>query len=370
MNQKELAELKKNYSKENGMFTINRIASYYINSDKEIVYHDVKEERIIDQSTFDYLNMYLMSTLKGRIGKGNKEYTFINESKRDLFHNLVLSRLCEKDILEEFVQNIIDNYDYISNYAIFIAHYTYSVLKKGNDVLDDRNDDSSEEYNYNFIITSICPIETINDGFVYNGESFICDSELKNIVQLPVNGMLYPAFSDRCADISSVLVYEKTPNKPNKSIVENVCEAEFTFSIKQQKESFNDMLNSVIGDKMNYNLATDINAALIEKFDMQKLNTDPAVLTKEEVIQILIEAGVDPDNRDYLDKYYDKTFNDAKLDTFALIDTKNKVQTGNFTITFSNDATSELKTQIVNGKNCIVIPIDEAIDINGITVRH
>lgn len=373
MNQKELNEIKSMYKKaeQEGNFVINKIASYYVNSNKEIVYSNVENYGIISEDRCTYFNLSFLSALKGKIGKGNKEYVLTDQSKKDIFNELLYSRLNEKDTLDTYVNNIIDNYDYVSNYVIFIGHYTYTVLEGHNDILEP--DDTSNEYDYNFIITTICPIEVTNDGFIYKNtddKGFIADSELKQSVQTPMNGILYPTFSDRTPDTNSVLIFDKTPKKPNTSIVERVCGSSFTYSNETQKATFNNLITNVLGSDVDYELVTDINQTLVEKLDVQKLNTEPATLGKDELVGLLIDAGVNPDNKEYLEKAYEKSFGDTKLDTSALVDNTNKIQTNEFTITFPNEVTGLLKTTVVNGKNCIVIPIDEVMNINGIDVKH
>ena len=373
MNQKELSELRTAYKKEeqNGTFVINKIASYYVSSDKEVVYSNVENYGIIAEDRCTYFNLSFLSALKGKIGKANKEYRLTDQSKRDIFDSLLCSRLDEKDTLDNYVNNIIDNYDYVSNYVIFIGYYTYTVLEGHKDALEP--DDTSDEYDYNFIITTICPIEVTNDGFIYenvDNKGFIADSALKQSVQTPMNGLLYPIFSDRTPDTNSVLVFDKSPKKPNVSIVERVCGSSFTYSNDTQKATFNTMITNVLGSDVDYELVTDINQTLVEKLDVQKLNTEPATLGKDELVGLLIDAGVNPDNKEYLEKAYEKSFGETKLDTSALIDNTNKIQTSDFTITFPNAVSGQLKTTVVNGKNCIVIPIDDVMNINGIDVKH
>ena len=234
--------------------------------------------------------------------------------------------------------------------------------------LHSRCDYSHSEDNH-FILVSICPIENTNSGLIYNDTEFINDSVIRHSVQSPLNGFLYPTFSDRTADGSSILIYDKNYKKVNKSIVD-VCGATFTFAPVEQKTLFNDMLTNVIGKDLDYELVTSINDAFSEKLVEQSVNTEPPTMNKEEVVQTLIEAGVDPNYKEYLDKSYEHNFKDNNIDTSAVVNKKTKIEVSGFTITFDNDKSNLLRTQSINGKNCVVITIDEAININDILVTQ
>lgn len=372
MNQKELNELKKNFTEDCGFMTINKIVSVYVNPmDDEngpIIYKSSEIPGTIPQERFDYLMMFLKSVLKGRIGKCNKEYHIENKDINTLFEQTVYSRLNDEENLDEFIKNIVSNYSYVSPYALFISHFTYSTLKTSNtDALDNTDEFSGDSEDNNFILVSICPIENINSGLIYDDTEFINDSAIKHSVQSPLNGFLYPTFSDRTADGSSVLIYDKNYKKVNKSIVD-VCGANFTFAPIEQKTKFNEMLTSVIGKDLNYELVTCINDAFSEKLVEQSINTEPPVLNKNEVVQTLIEAGVDPSYKDYLDKNYEYTFSDNKIDTAAIVNKKTKIEASGFTITFDNSISNLLTTKDVNGKRSIVITIDEPITINDMQI--
>ena len=374
MNQKELNELKKNFTEDCGFMTINKIVSVYINPmDDEngpIIYKSSEIPGTIPQERFDYLMVFLKSVLKGRIGKGNKEYHIENEDINTLFEQTVYSRLNNEEDLDKFIENVVSNYNYVSPYALFISHFTYSTLKTSNkDALENTDEFSGDSEDNHFILVSICPIENTNSGLIYNDTEFINDSVIRHSVQSPLNGFLYPTFSDRTADSSSVLIYDKNYKKVSQSIVD-VCGANFTFAPVEQKTLFNDMLTNVIGKDLDYELVTSINDAFSEKLVEQSINTEPPTMNKEEVVQTLIDAGVDPNYKEYLDKSYEYNFKDNNIDTSAVVNKKTKIEVSGFTITFDNDKSNLLRTQSINGKNCVVITIDKAINITDILVTQ
>ena len=147
--------------------TINKIVSVYVNPmDDEngpIIYKSSEIPGTIPQERFDYLMMFLKSVLKGRIGKCNKEYHIENKDINTLFEQTVYSRLNDEENLDEFIKNIVSNYSYVSPYALFISHFTYSTLKTSNtDALDNTDEFSGDSEDNNFILVLI----TITFDFV------------------------------------------------------------------------------------------------------------------------------------------------------------------------------------------------------------
>lgn len=368
MNQKELNEVKQNFNK-GTLCTIDKIASYYVNSEKEIVHQDIRNAAIIEEGELTFIRQFLNSIMKGKIGKGNKEYKFINKEDKDLFYELYSTKLIDKDIVDNYVNNIVENYYYTEPYVIFIANCTYSVQNKNRDILDEDELDT-DSYNYNFIITAICPVELVSDGLIFDEESskFVKELALRKAVDSPISGLIYPCFSDRTADIDNILIFEKNIKKPNPSIVCDVCKAQYTMSNDNQKRYFNEMLSNVLGSQLTYDLLTSINDLLIEKLNVQNYYTEPAQIKKEELIELLVNAGMESSYSEYIDKSYDKYFSDFDLDTLALIDKKTKIETDKFTINLPNSATADLDIKIINGKKCIVIPVDNSFDVNGISL--
>lgn len=371
MNQKEINELKKNFTEDCGFMTINKITSVYVNpaNDPESVIYQVTEiPGTINQDRFDYTMVFLRSILKGKIGKGNKEYKIMDESTKTLFETIVDSKFNSEEELNIFINHIINNYDMVSPYAIFISHATYSVLNTSkNDILENTDEFSGDSNDYDFIIVSICPIEIANDGLIYNDSEFIKEVTGRKMVQSPISGFVYPTFSNREADISSVLVYDKSAKKPNRSMVD-VCGAEFTIEMPKQKELFDEMLTSVIGKDLDYALLTDINDAFIEKLEEQSIDTEPATLNKNDIIKTLIEAGAGTEYADHLNKKFDNTFGDVNIDTSAIINTTNVVKTNGFTIKYSNNVANQLSIKEINGKKYVAILVDDVVEVNDIPI--
>lgn len=144
----------------------------------------------------------------------------------------------------------------------------------------------------NFIVTAICPASTGDDGLMFdrNNASIIKKSNTDLLIsRTPIDGFLYPVFSDRHPDVNSVLVYTKSPKKPNISMVEDVLDCNFTMSCQSEKETFIKILYEVLGDDLSYSLVTQINEKLSEIAANYKNETKLPRLTPNGLVHILSE---------------------------------------------------------------------------------
>ncbi|MGN0595185.1 MAG: DUF4317 family protein, partial [Hominimerdicola sp.] len=225
MNKKEIAEIKKNFSDDCGFFTVNRVVTAFVDAEKNIKCKTNQLYNTIEQDESELIMINLKKILSGTIGKNLLEYQFPKDAyleggAQPFFYEVLQSKFTDDEVIDKFLNNIVEKMEYVSTYTIFSAHCTYSVLKKN------KNDDFEEEadHDYNFIITAICPVNLRIDGLIYNEENnAIAKKESSDrIVELPSDGFLFPLFSDRTADVNGVLYYTKNAKKPNTSIVDEL----------------------------------------------------------------------------------------------------------------------------------------------------
>ncbi len=144
------------------------------------------------------------------------------------------SRLKDEQLLEEYYDRIIENYEYVGNYLILIIHDAYDVPGRATDGLD--MEDASEEV-YEYILSCICPVELSKPGLSYDAEENTFRNRTRDwVVALPDAGFLFPAFNDRSSDIHSTLYYSKNPEELKENFVEQLLGCPLPLSAETQKE--------------------------------------------------------------------------------------------------------------------------------------
>ena len=370
MNKKEIAEIKKNFSDDCGFFTVNRVVTAFVDAEKNIKCKTNQLYNTIEQDESELIMINLKKVLSGTIGKNLLEYQFPKDAyleggAQPFFYEVLQSRFTDDEVIDKFLNNIVEKMEYVSTYTIFSAHCTYSVLKKN------KNDDFEEEadHDYNFIITAICPVNLRIDGLIYNEENnAIAKKESSDrIVELPSDGFLFPLFSDRTADVNGVLYYTKNAKKPNTSIVDELLGCEFVMSGESEKETFQAILNNVVGDELDYDVITTVNEKIQEIVDQNSHETEIPTIDNHKLSSILWEAGVSQDKLENLPKVYENEMGDKPLTAVNLVEKKTVVSVPSITINIGKDAVDKVKTQVIDGRKCLVIALDDPeIKINGI----
>ena len=125
---------------------------------------------------------------------------------QEFLQQLTNGKLKDEAAVDEMIDKIICNYDYMGNYLILLLHDAYDILKYTSD--NGKLDESEEVYEY--IQCIICPVSLEKPGLEYNEEeNAITPINRDWIVGNPNVAFIYPAFIDRSADRDRVMYYTK-----------------------------------------------------------------------------------------------------------------------------------------------------------------
>ncbi|MGN0633885.1 MAG: DUF4317 domain-containing protein [Oscillospiraceae bacterium] len=369
MNKKEIAEIKKNFSDDCGFFTVGKVLSAFIDAEKNILYKENMLYNIMEQDEAELIMINLKKALSGTLGKNLREYAFPKSEYEEggaqqFLYKLLDSKLCDDEQNDAFLQRIAEKVEYVSTFAVFAAHCTYSVLKKNK--MDDLEEDA--ELDYNFLICSICPVELRIDGLIYNDENKKIEKKATSdrVIGMPSDGFLYPVFSDRAPDVNSVMYYTKTYKKPNISMVEDFLGCEFTMTAPSEKQTFQKILSNVVGDELDYDLITTVNDKITEFVDSYTHETEPAQVDANKLSSILWESGISQEKLDNVSKVFESATENKPLTAANLIDRKTVVEVEGITVNIGKDSVDKVQTQLIGGRKCLVIALDDEVSVNGL----
>ena len=374
MNKKEIAEIKKNFSDDCNFFTIDHVVSAFVDAEKNIKCKTNQLYSIMPQDESELILAMLKKTLSGRIGANLLEYPFPRDAileggQQQFLWKVLKSRFKDEEVVDEFLQAIVDKVEYVSTYSIFAAHCTYSVLKK---TKMDEIDEDSDSTDYNFIITAICPVNLRIDGLIYNEEeNAIAKKEgADRIVELPTDGFLFPLFNDRAPDVNGVLYYTKNAKKPNTSVIEELLGCEFVMTGQSEKEVFHDILGTVAGDELDLDLITKVNDKIQNLIDQTAHETEIATIDSHKLNSILWEAGVSQEKLADLDGVFEQATDKKPLTAVNLVEKKTVVSLPSVTVNIGKGGADKVRTQMIGGRNCLVIALDDPeVSINGLEMK-
>ena len=348
MNKKEIAEIKKQLAPDKN--AISRIAGCYVSAEKEkIITFSESFGMLPEEELFKYYEIF-RKALSGSIGKNMLDMEFPDEAEEEggtqsSLLELCNSRLEDDDLLEEFYDKIIDSYVTGENYLILLIHNSYDVPGRGKDRVE--LFDASEEV-YDYIQAVICPVDLAKPALSYHSDTqSFRNRERDWIVGMPQIGFLFPAFNDRRTDIHGVLYYSK-----------NAEELHFDFTD--------------LGENCSFETVKNIHDQLQEITQQAKDSPDPVTLDRITVRNLLEESGAGAAEMEDFDTKFEENAGEKGSFLAANVVGRGRfeVHTPDVTITVSPDRSDLVETKIIDGRECLVIPITDEVQVNGIRIRH
>lgn len=372
MNKKEVLEIRKQFSPQN--CAITRICGCYVDGDKEKKL-EFKEAflSLPEEEEFKYFDLF-KRTLSGTVGKNllNMSFPLDEELKggaQEFLMQLKDSKLTDDMLVSEFYDKVIENYDFGEHYLILLIHAAYDVPGKASDGME-MYDASDTVYDY--ILCSICPVSLSKAGLCYNAEHNSIEDRIRDwIVNDPISGFLFPAFNDRAQDVHSLLYYSKKPEELQEVFLTQVLGCSQVLSAGTQKESFQAMIADTLGEDCSYSVIRNIHENLNILIEENKEEPEPLELGKLEVRRLFSLSGVPEENLEGFDREFDEAVGEkASLLASNIASTKKfNIKTPDIVINVNPDRTDLVDVRIVDGRKCLVIPVDDQVEVNGIEVR-
>lgn len=376
MNKKSIAEIKKQFKNGNPNFVINKIGNAYVSHDNIIKFENIRYFGGLPEVEAQIYMENAKKTLGGQIGKALNVYDFPKEAydkgnAQDLLYNLLKSELSDKELFHNYISFIMDNIDYKSDYYITILHCTYSITDK--DKNDEDLPDSSESI-FNFLLISFNMISLSDIGLYYNEDASIIEKKTNTdyvVIGNPCDGFMFPTFSMNCADINNVLYFTKTPKNPNKSIIENVLSCKFTLSAIEEKEKFEYILGRTLENNIDYDTINSIHNKIRNIIKVNENEEETPSLSKKELSNILKTSGIKENDIEAFNSYYDEELGEkTNLKAVNLVDAnKVNISSPDVTVTVKANKSNNVEATVKNGKKCLIITLDENVEVNGIDVN-
>ena len=374
MNKLEIAEIRKQWTKEKATF--DRICACYVDDDKTKTYvgrdafFSLPEEEI-----FKYLEIFQKATA-GQIGRNLVNLEFPREEEMEggaqaFLLKLRNSALSDDALLDQFYDLVIANYETAEKYYIVLAHAVYDI--PGKSTAGDFMEDASDNL-YDYMICAICPVKLSKPGLGYNeAEGRIGERKRDWVVEEPDKAFLFPAYTDRTANIHEVLYYSHKPEELMPEFSEALFGKSAPASAGTQKELFDTLVAESLGEEATLATVQAVQEEITEILEANKDQPEPPVLGKGDIRRLLSRSGVSDEQ---LEQAFDRSFDelagspDEEIVVTNLAAAKRfTVKTPDIDIHVKPESAGLIENKMVEGQLCIVIPITGDIEVNGIPVR-
>ena len=372
MNKKEILEIRKQFTPAN--CAITRICGCYVDHEKNKKLESKDAFLSLpEEEAFKYFDIF-KKTLSGTVGKNmlNMEFPIDAEmpgGTQEFLLKLRNSKLEDDILLEEFYDKVIATYEYAENYYIILIHAMYDIPGKTSDDLE--MFDASDEV-YEYLLMSICPVSLSKAGLCYNAEDNRIEDRIRDwIVDMPDKGFLFPAFNDRSTDLHSMLYYTKKSSDLQPEMIDQLLGAKMPMSADDQKESFQMIIEDTLGEEGDYETVRNIHETLNDLIEEHKEEPEPLALDMTEMKKVFEQSGVDAEKMENFERNFEENAGEkATLLASNITETKKfNIETPDVVIKVNPDRADLVETRIIDGRQCLVIPVDDHIEVNGINVR-
>ena len=359
MTRKELNEIKSQYTLED--CGILRLCGCYVDGERnKITQFNENFLNLPEEEKHKYFDIF-KKTLSGTPGKNLVDMKFnvdayADEGARTFLMNLRDSGLKDDRLLNEFYDRIINNYSYVGNYLILLINQVYDIPAVTTDNIE--MDDASDEV-YSYILCSICHVNLSKPGLGYDEEdNNFHDKKQNHMVDVPDVGFLFPAFNKRSAD--------------EDGLIDCLLDCAVPLPAKQQKETFTSLVNEALGEEADLEIVKNIHENLEQIIEEKKQESPaPVMLDKTEMKDLLEKSGVKEEKLENFEEHFEMAAGEhGKLVASNVSSGKKfEVKTPDVVIKINSDKTDIVSTQIIDGRQCLVIQIDERLEVNGISVN-
>ena len=424
MNKKEVLELKRRFKKEAATFT--RVCGCYVDGNHNKVCKFGNTFLNLEEDEFYKYLEIANKALSGTIGNNLLELKFPIEEeevggRQHILMALRASKLEDENLLDTFYDLVIDTYDHAGNYLIVLFHDAYDVMSRTS---DNNNLDESEEV-YEYLICAICPVDLSKPGLGFLEDEHRIGPRVRDWVVGAVDtAFLFPAFNDRSTDIHSTLFYTKNTKEPHSEFMANGLGCGIERTATEQKMAFHSIVRNVLGaedehtDDVLLDLQQNLSDMIDEYAETHDDDEDIFLLDKEVVTKLLADSEISEEKAAKIEKSVDEAFGEKPpaaenvIDSKALVQNELRVekmaledQVGTLTVQLNEkdealaertsqliekqeeidnyiaetktydvvlrvkpEKASQIKSQVINGQKCLVIPMgeDEHATINGV----
>lgn len=373
MNQKELNEIRRRLALDKNC--MGKIYGCFVNQTKEIIAYIEEPVAAMPQSEGERYMALFKKALSGTLGKNLIDIEFATQQVMEgEEHKLLMdirADIGNAELREKLYQKIIPAVNLDCNYIILLGADRYDVPFKGTDELT--VEDASETV-FSYFVCSVCPVNESKTelGYVIDQSAFH-NCTFPQTVAAPEMGFMFPCFDDRAANIYNALFYTKDTDMMQEEFIGSVFKTEIPMSAGEQKMTFQEVLTETLEEDCSFEVIQSVHERICERIVEHKESKDPAPLdlSGREVGEILENSGVPKEKVEVFKEKVKKQFGEDKpLKPANIIDSKKfEVVTPQVKISVAPEYSYLLETQTINGRKYIMIPADETVEINGVSVK-
>ncbi|MDN4526449.1 DUF4317 domain-containing protein [Fictibacillus fluitans] len=382
MNKKDIAQIRKQFKKENASLNIFSIFNVYITKESSEIYHHQSQpfEMLDPEQQELFLNNF-KKMLGGNLDEKLFELKFkrnAENSSQLILHQGLLSSEVEdwKERMLQMVAKMLADRQYEMDIVItFIkGEYFKPTKRRGADAEESSND---AVYSHPFIL---CSINTTQDPkkellFDYVEKEFKYNFVLDPVINLnsPIAGFLFPCFTDNAADVNHILYSAGKAHEPDYTFIEEVLNAEEMMTAQDDKAVFEEIIKHVTSDQLNTSTLSNVYEE-IHRMIVDTEEEEPPKLDTKDVERVLTMSGLEDISTEKVELAFKDVIDDQNYEIKAssVVPKYNsksiKINTKVANISISPQDLRYVKQVNLSGKRYLMIEVEEDTVVEGFTM--
>ncbi|MDM5197100.1 DUF4317 domain-containing protein [Fictibacillus enclensis] len=382
MNKKDIAQIRKQFKKDNHSLKISNIFNVYIMKETSEIYHHQNQPfEMLDPDQQELFLINFKKLLGGNLDEKLFELKFqrnAENSSQLILHQGLLSSEVEdwKERMLQIVGKMLLNRQYEKDIVItFIrGEYFKPSKRRGADAEESAND---TVYSHPFILCSInntqepkkeLLFDYVEKEFKYN---FVLDPVIN--LNAPMGGFLFPCFTDNAADVNHILYSSGKVHEPDYSFIEDVLNGEETMTAKDDKAVFEEIIKHVTSDQLNTSTLSNVYEEIHRMIEENEEEEQPKLDTKD-VERVLTMSGLEDISTEKVESAFKNIIDDQNYEIKAsnVVPKYNsksiKINTKVANISISPQDLRYVKQVELSGKRYLMIEVEEDTVVEGFTM--
>ena len=384
LNKKDIANIRKEFKLDNYRMNIREIFNVYVKKESGEIYHHISQPfQMLEQEAQELFLTNFKKVLTGNLDTKLFELKFkqdVEEStQRILFNGLHMASTDWKESMLQIVEKMFSHSVYEFDTVVTFIRGEYRKATRKRDMVTEEGGDD-ETFSSHFILCSVNKTDQPKKAllFDYIEKEFKSNNAVDPIINLtsPLSGFMFPTFSDNSADVNHILYCSGKANQPDITFIEEVLHCEDIITAVEDKDSFELILKTVIGDEVDSKVISsvyeEIDKLVQENNEDDESEIESPMLDYRDVERILTVSGVENVDTARVEHAFKAVVADEthEFKASSILPKTVKIETKIATVSIDPKELGNVKYITFNGKQCLLLEVNEDVVVEGFRLEE
>lgn len=384
LNKKDIANIRKEFKLDNYRMNIREIFNVYVKKESGEIYHHISQPfQMLEQEAQELFLTNFKKVLTGNLDTKLFQLKFkqdVEEStQRILFNGLHMASTDWKESMLQIVEKMFSHSVYEFDTVVTFIRGEYRKATRKRDMVTEEGGDD-ETFSSHFILCSVNRTDQPKKAllFDYIEKEFKSNNAVDPIINLtsPLSGFMFPTFSDNSADVNHILYCSGKANQPDITFIEEVLHCEDIITAVEDKDSFELILKTVIGDEVDSKVISsvyeEIDKLVQENNEDEESEIESPMLDYRDVERILTVSGVENVDTARVEHAFKAVVADEthEFKASSILPKTVKIETKIATVSIDPKELGNVKYITFNGKQCLLLEVNEDVVVEGFRLEE